>query len=100
MKFTEIKIFNYVYFTLIVMQCYFAIKTHSSVSAAKKTKEDARYTSVLFTGTVKLPNPAFCISKTTMLISTTFVYFLLYIYTTSHIKIERNSFSSSRDICS
>ena len=76
------------------------IKTHSSVSAAKKTKEDARHTSVLFTGTVKLPNSAFCISKTTTPISTKFTYFLPYIYTTSHIKIEGNVFSSSRDICS
>ena len=76
------------------------IKTHSSVSAAKKTKEDARHTSVLFTGNVKLPNSAFCISKTTIPISTKFTYFLPYIYTTSHIKIEGNSFSSSRDICS
>ena len=56
------------------------IKTHSSVSAAKKTKEDARHTSVLFTGTVKLPNSAFCISKTTLPISTKFTYFLPYIY--------------------
>ena len=71
------------------------IKTHSSVSAAKKTKEDARHTSVLFTGTVKLPNSAFCISKTTIPISAKFTYFLPYIYTTSHIKIEGNSFSSS-----
>ena len=29
------------------------IKTHSSVSAAKKTKEDVQHTSVLFTGTIK-----------------------------------------------
>ena len=33
------------------------IKTHSNVSAAKKTK-DAQHTSVLFAGTVKLPNLA------------------------------------------
>ena len=78
--------------------CYF--KTHSSVSAAMKPKEDARHTSVLFTGTVKLPNSAFCISKTTKPISTKFTYFLLYIYTTLHTKIEGNSFSSSWDICS
>ena len=78
----------------------YVIKTHSSVSAAKKTKEDVRYTSVLFTGTVKLPNSAFCISKTTKQISTKFTYFLPYIYTTSHIKIEGNSFSSFRYICS
>ena len=70
------------------------IKTHSSVSAAKKPKEDG-HTSVLFTGTVKLPNSAICISKTTLPISTKFTYFLPYIYTTSHIKIEGNSFSSS-----
>ena len=76
------------------------IKTHSSVSAAKKTKEDARHTSVLFTGSVKLPNLAFCISKTTKPISTKFTYVLPYIYTTSHIKIEGNSLSSSQDICS
>ena len=76
------------------------IKTHSSVSVAKKTKEDVRHTSVLFTGTVKLPTSAFCISKTTIPISTKFTYFLPYIYTTSHMKIKRNSFSSSQDICS
>ena len=80
--------------------CTIIIKTHSSVSAAKKPKEDARHTSVLFTGTVKLPNSAFCISKTTKPISTKFTYFLPYIYTTLHTKIEGNSFSSSRDICS
>ena len=71
------------------------IKTHSSVSAAKKTKEDARHTSVLFTGTVKFPNSAFCISQTILPISTKFTYVLPYIYTTSHIKIKGNSFSSS-----
>ena len=71
------------------------IKTHSSVSAAKKPEEEASHTSVLFTGTVKLPNSAFCISKTNIPISTKFTYFLPYIYTTSHIKIEGNSFSSS-----
>ena len=73
----------------------YLIKTHSSVSAAKKPKEDARHTSVLFTGTVKLLNSAFCISKTTKPISTKFTYFLPYIYTTLHTKIEGNSFSSS-----
>ena len=76
------------------------IKTHSSVSAAKKTKEDVQHTSVLFTGTVKLPNSAFCISETTMPISTKFTYSVPYIYTTLHIKIESNSFSSSWDIFS
>ena len=71
------------------------IKTHSSVSASKKTKKDMQHTSVLFTGTAKLPNSAFCISKTTKPISTKFIYFLPYIYTTSQIKIEGNCFSSS-----
>ena len=28
------------------------IKTHSSVSAARKAKKDMQYTSVLFTGTI------------------------------------------------
>ena len=73
---------------------YVNIKTHSSVSAAKKTKKDVRHTSVLFTGTVKLLNSAFCISKTTKPISTKFTYFLPYICTTSHIKIEENRFST------
>ena len=56
------------------------IKTHSSVSAAKKTKEDVWHVSVSFTGTIKLPNLAFHISKTTKLISTKFIYFLPYIH--------------------
>ena len=71
------------------------IKTHTSVSVAKKTKENVWHTSVLFTGIVKLPNSAFHISKTTKLISTKFIYFLPYIYTTSHTKIEGNRFSTS-----
>ena len=53
------------------------------MSAAKKTKEDVRHTSVLFIGTVKLPNSAFCISKTTKPISTKFIYFCLT-YTQLH----------------
>ena len=84
--------FHVTFFDIIV---YLIIKTHSRVSAAKKPKEDARHTSVLFTGTMKLSNAAICISKTTLPISTKFTYFLPYIYTTSHIKIEGNSFSSS-----
>ena len=70
------------------------IKTHSSVSVEKKQKKTCD-TQVLFTGTAKLPNSAFCISKTTKLISTKFIYFLPYIYTTLHMKIEGNRFSSS-----
>ena len=61
----------------------------------RKQKQHVRHASVLFTGTVKLLNSAFCISKTTKLITTKFIYFLPYIYTTSHIKIEGNHFSSS-----
>ena len=79
---------------------YHFIKTHSSMSAAKKAKEDARHRSVLFTGTIKLPNSAFYISKTTIPISTKFTCFLPCVYKTSHIKIDGNSFSSSWDICS
>ena len=66
-----------------------------SVSVANKTKEDTQHTSVLFTGTVKLSKSAFHISKTTKPISTKFIYFMSYIYTTLHIKIEGNRFSTS-----
>ena len=48
-------------------------------AVAKKTKEDVWHTSVLFTGTVKSPNSAFCISKTVKPISTKFIYFLPYL---------------------
>ena len=57
---------------------YQCIKTHGRASAAKKTI-DAWQTSVLFTDTVNSPSAAFHISKTTMLISTKFIYFLPYI---------------------
>ena len=36
---------------------------------------------MLFSDTIKLPNSAFCISKNTKPISTKFIYFLPYIYT-------------------
>ena len=51
----------------------------------KKPKEDMRHTSVLFTGTINLPNSAFCISKTTKL--SLLIYFLHYVhnYTLLHI---------------
>ena len=52
----------------------------SSVSAAKKTKEDAHHTSVLFTGIIKLPNSAFRISETTKPISTKFIYIFCLTY--------------------
>ena len=74
----------------------YSIKTHDHVSVATKMKNDARDTSVLFTGTINLQNSAFHISKVTKLISTKFIYFLPYIYTTSHIKIKGNRFSISR----
>ena len=67
------------------------ITTYSRVSATKKAKEDVQHASVLFTGTVKLPNSAIHISKTTKPISTKFIYFLPYIYTTSHIKTHTNT---------
>ena len=73
------------------------IKTHSSVSAAKKAKKDERHTSVLFTGTAKLPNSAFCISKTTKLISTKFIYFCLT-YTLLHISNLKENTSAVLEI--
>ena len=71
------------------------IKTHSSVSAAKKTKKDVPHTSVLFTGTAKLPNLAFCISKISKPISTKFIHFLPYIYTTSHTVLKLKEIASA-----
>ena len=61
----------------------------------RKQKKDVRHTSVLFTGTIKLLNSAFSISKTIKPISTKFIYLLPYIYTISHIKIEENCSSTS-----
>ena len=57
--------------------------------AAKKTKEDMWHKSVLFTGSVKLPNSAFCISKTTKSISTKFIYLLPYLYIPYSLKFLR-----------
>ena len=71
------------------------IKTHGRVSAAKKIRAN---TSVLFTRTRISPISAFRILKTIVPISTKFIYFMLYIYTTLHTKFERNRASSSRDI--
>ena len=68
--------------------------------SGQENENKARHTSVLFTGTIKSPNSAFYISKTTKPISIQFIYFLPYIYTTSHIKIEGNCFCISWDICS
>ena len=57
-----------------------AIKTHSSVSVAKKTKQDVRHTSMLFNGTVKLPNSVFLISKTKKLILPYLYFSALHIH--------------------
>ena len=63
------------------------IKTHGSVSAAKKAMWG---TSVLFTGTVNSPFSTPRISITTGLISIKFTYFMPSIYATIHAKFERN----------
>ena len=63
--------------------------------AAKKRRAN---TSVLFTRTRITPISASRIFKTTVPISTKFIYVMLYIYTTFHIKFERNRASSSWDI--
>ena len=99
---TDVKINNLQCNYIIIFQSwfYYCIKTHSSVSAAKKTTGDVQHTSVSFTGTVKFSNSALRISKTTEPISTKVIYFLPYIYTTLHIKIKGNPFSTSWDICS
>ena len=74
------------------------IKTHSSVSVAKKSKEDVRHTSNLFNGTIKLPNSAFLISKTKKLILP-YLYifcltydFLLCYFTYQNLKKSLNHF--------
>ena len=64
--------------TLKIKLFYLTIETHSNMLAAKKTKEDVQHKSVLFTGTTKLPNSAFCISKTTKPISTNFALHIHY----------------------
>ena len=63
--------------------------------AAKKSRP---YTRVLFTRTRIFPISAFCISKTIAPIFTKFIYFMLYIYTTSHTKFKRNRVRGLRDI--
>ena len=69
-------------FPYVCLTVRYFLSRHTVVSAAKKTKEDAWHTSVLYTSTVKLPNSAFCISKTIKPISIKFIHFLPYIYTT------------------
>ena len=63
------------------------VTSRHTVVCLRSRKRDARHTSMLFIGIIKLPNSACCISKTAKLISTKFIYLLLYIYTTLHIKI-------------
>ena len=62
------------------------IKTHGSVSSAKKV---VWHTNV-FTGTTNLPFSSPCISITTALISIKFTYFMPSIYPTLHTKFEGN----------
>ena len=71
------------------------LSRHTAVCQRPRKQKKMCSTQVLFTSTTKLPNSAFCISKTTKLIFTKFIYFLPYIYTTLHIKFEENCFSSS-----
>ena len=74
------------------------IKTHSHVSASKKTKKCIAHKCVyMLFSIIKSLNSVFHISKTTEAISTKFIYFLPYIYTTnSHIKIEGSYYSISQ----
>ena len=53
---------------------------HTVVCQRPRKQKKTCGTQVLFTGTVKLPNSAFCISKTTKPISTKFIFFALHIY--------------------
>ena len=53
---------------------------------------------VLFTGSGKFLISTPCISETTQRIFTKFIYFILYIYMTLHIKFERNHISGEQDI--
>ena len=79
----------------------FELESRHTMCQRPRNKKDPQHTSVLlFTGTVKLLNSAFRISKTSKLISTKFIYFLPYIYTTSHIQIKENPLSTYWDICS
>ena len=71
------------------------IKTHGHVSCGQEKHAN---TSVLFTRTKISPILAFRISKSIAPISTKFIYFMPYIYATSHTKFERNRANSSRDI--
>ena len=74
-----------------------SVKTHSSVSVAKKTKEDVTHKCVIY-WYHKVAKFSLLYFQTTKPISNKFIYFLPYIYTTSHIKIKGNHFSSSFEI--
>ena len=63
------------------------VTSRHTVVCLRSRKQDTRHTSMLFIGIIKLPNSACCISKTTKLISTKFIYLLLYIS-----KFSRKSF--------
>ena len=75
----------------------FVIKTHSSVSVAKKA---VWRISVLFTGTANSLFSTPHISITTGPISIKFSYFMPSIYVTLHTKFERNELGSSQNMCS
>ena len=69
------------------------IKTHCHVSVAKKVKKDTWHTSVyvVLTGTVKLLNSAFCISKLqSWFLPNLYMFCFIYLYTTLQIKMEGN----------
>ena len=80
------------------MRHYFVNDWSRHTVVCRAAKKIRAYTSVLFTRTKISPISAFCILKTIAPISTKFIYFMLYIYTTFHTKFERNRASSSRDI--
>ena len=70
--------------TVLLEYINILIRTHSSVSAAKKTKQDTWHTSVLFTGTIELPNSTFHIYKILSQFLTN-LYIFCCTYTLLHI---------------
>ena len=68
--------------TFIILLSKLAIASRHTVMQENEKRHMAH--KYIISGTVKSPNSAFCISKTTQLISTQYAH----IYTTSHIKIK------------
>ena len=108
---TDYIVFHLIVFSVDIMDGCIALVTKRSPTkedgqdtwlciSGQENKRRHRHASVLFTGNIKLPNSAFHISKATELISTQLIYFLPYIHTATHIKIEINCFSISQDIYS